>query len=628
MVALLSGCAPAGQSGGGSRPDPAALEHEGRWAEAGAAHRNLALDAGPGKRDGALRSAVVAFLMADQIDEAQRLVDEVLRRDPSFLEALFYLADGQRVLQRYELALATLEKLLAQRPDHLAGQVSAGHVLLRLGRVAEAITRLESALQAAGLSESLREQASLDLSRALRRAGRAREALDALVAFLETSPHHAVALNEAAQAAFALKKESLSQALRKHHQWLSARGHQLSTEDPAALTSSGQRDEGATARTGLQAADRREFRTALRILETVTANAPVDPLYVVPYARLFVRLSRHQDALRLLDRAEAGGLRDHAGLHAARAAAHAGMGERAKAWDAHRRAGELLGRSVGKTPDPFGLLLQAVHHGIEWDRPAAEIEPFLSLAEADGAQAPQVGLARARLATRERDLPRVKLAVETLAGRLSQESEELRRLRAVEAGLDGDLKTAAREIMALRSAEPHELRNYEAFEAVFHTQRGESLVQQVLHLRDALMAKRAALEGLARDAAAKPLEASHDELVALAKSCAELGEREAAIDLFFLAAELDPKDSESLRRAEGLLLAPGEFTQRLWTLRRLFVRAPDDVATRRALVEVYLAEGIRLVTAAALSEEIARLKPCPESDELVARARASVKAAE
>src|SRR5262245_7053428 len=103
-ILLLPLCAcNRGPAGGGAvgLADGTRLEKEGRWAEAAALYRGDALRLGPEQGDAAVKRAMVAYLMADRLPEAERFAGEVLERNPGRHEVLFYLGDSQRVLLQY-----------------------------------------------------------------------------------------------------------------------------------------------------------------------------------------------------------------------------------------------------------------------------------------------------------------------------------------------------------------------------------------------------------------------------------------------------------------------------------------------------------------------------------------------
>src|SRR5262245_17499317 len=70
-----------GATAGASAGSAEALEKAGKWAEAAGLHRDAALRGPPAGSEEAVKRAIVAYLMADRLSDAESFAAEVLRRD-------------------------------------------------------------------------------------------------------------------------------------------------------------------------------------------------------------------------------------------------------------------------------------------------------------------------------------------------------------------------------------------------------------------------------------------------------------------------------------------------------------------------------------------------------------------
>ncbi|MBI4601692.1 MAG: tetratricopeptide repeat protein [Planctomycetes bacterium] len=626
-VAIASGCGrEAAGPGPASQGAAAGLEAAGRWAEAAAAHRAAALAAGPERGDESARKAMAAYVMANRAEDAERFAAECLERDPRYHEVLFYLGDAQRVMMRHEAARATLERLLALEPGHRKGAFALAHVLARLGKHAEAAPLLERLLADEALAAEQRSFAAIELARSLKRLGRPREAADRLAQILEAEPFNAVALSEAAQVFLLLGKGDLAKALRAEHAWLFERGHLLSTEDASKeyRTGPGEADE---ARLALQAADRREVLRATGALEDLVARRPGDVTVRTALARLWLRLHRYGDVLRVAGSGPPAA-RAWPDLLAVEAEALASLGsaEAGNAWlEASRRAGgEAAARELG-VDRVLEIHLGAGRALLEEEAGLPAAEECFARAEriAPGDWRPPCGAGRLHIARGEAARA-LELFAESRrrAGGEGSGPAELRRWTATARGLQGDLRFAAREIMDLVRSGPGDLESFEAFERVFGSRAEEPEVARVLEMKRALEEKLAERDRLARAFSEKPLRDSAPECLALANLLLAQGPRETALELFFLAAELDPGGAEALRLAAGALAAPREAFQRLNVLRRLLGAAPGDPWVLERLVRAYLELDLRLDEAERLAGVLAASTPAGEGERLLGEVRA------
>lgn len=622
LLAAVPACnrgPPSGKPVGDRLAEGARLEKEGRWAEAAALYREEALR-GPERGDPAVKRAMVAYLMADRLPDAERFAGEVLGRSPGKHEVLFYLGDSQRVLLQYPAARRTLERLLEAEPGHLQGTLALAHVLARLGEPAAALPLFRKFLGEGTERGALREQAELDLARALRRLGRHREAADELSLLLEENPLHPVALSEAAQTFFLLGKPDLAKGLRERFSWLSARGHQLSSDDETKLYAQEASPEGAAARRALQAVDRREFLAATGALGTLVSSSPRDSYFAAALARLWLRLGRFRECLEVLEAGQRSGLEENADLLRLRAQALQGLGRSGEAREARRRASARLSAGgPGEVSIATGAAIEVhlevalaeLYQGGDREEAARALERARRLAPKD----PRLLSAEARAALEAGDLARARSLLESAPN--SEPDPELRRLGAVLRGLAGDLRVAAREIMELVRRDPGDLENFKAFDRVFGSRAAEPEVARVLAMKRALEENLSAMEAKRREISLKPLRESGPDCLALGMLLLEAGKKEEGLDLLFLAAELLPSDTEALRRAEAALTSPGDLFLRLRLLRRILERNGDDPAALSGLARLYLEAGVRLGEAEKLAGRLAALQPGAENGSLL-----------
>ena len=589
-----------------------------------------ALKLGPPGWDALLKRAIVDYLMASRLEDAERLVAECLEKSPQSHEVLFYLGDSQRVLMDYEGARRTLERLLATRPDHLQGTLALGHVNARLGRPAEAIALLELYLAKGEGPPELRSMAVVEWARALKRLGRKQEAADKLCALLESEPYHTVALSEAAQVFAMLGQAEVAKGIRAAHAWLFERGHQLSVEDESKVYSTGPTSRADAARLALQAADRREVLAAARQLSQLLAVEPGDAIHAAALARLWLRVFRCHDATGVSRAARSHGARS-ADLLRIEAEAWSEVGNDDAARLLFIEASKVLAEPGALRGDEAAFVVDTHVRGALL---------ALESKETGGMQAARDCLARAEAAAPEDwRVAYGKARVEIAAGRareasshLEQAAErsrlgggrvpaEVRRWSGVVSGVTGDLSSAAREILALVKENPGELENFKAFEQAFASQRGDPQVVQVLDLKRKLEERLAARRRAVEAVADSPLGSCAASCLALGKLLAAEGARERALDAFFLAAELDDSLNEALSRAADLLTLPQERFVRLKALRAVLERSPGDPVVLEGLIRAYLTLGARLDEAEALALRLQGIRPAPASEQLLRSVR-------
>ncbi len=631
LVALSPGCS--GERPGAAPAElelqAARLEESGRWSEAARLYLEAVRGGEPRAGGKWIQKGILACLMGDQLAEAEAFAGEVLRKDPNYHEVLFFLGDGQRVTQHYEEALATLKKLLARAPDHPQGNLAAAYVLARLGRSEEALPLFEKFLalhpDAAGGLE-----AEVEYSRALRRTGKVRPAAEHLARVLEANPHHLPALAEAAQVFNNLGKAELARELRRLYQKLARLGHQLSSDDETKLYATGPRRPGGRARQALQAADRREFLKAIAGLKAALAENPGDAIVARALAKLWLRLKRFEELKELAAGLSARGAgADDLHLLLAESLESLGRAEEA------RREAALAMAALDKVPStageeeglpPLEIGLRAVRLALDSGADAGTASAWIQKAGPLAAEDPRLALYQARLALQLGDGKGALARLDSLPKDFQETAVELRRVRAEASGLSGDLKSAAREIMALIKEAPGSLENFAAFERIFGARAGEPEVARVLDMKRRLEAQRDQIAKLVLEAAGTALDRGAPLYLELGRKAAALGDREAALDFLFLAADLDPKDAEALSALSSMLGAPGEVFLMINVLRRMIERLPAAASRSApalaALVQAYLDLDLRLEEAEELAARLVAIQPGEESARRLEAARA------
>lgn len=628
VVLLAPGCT---RDDGGTAALPAGsleeLEKSGRWAEAAAARRREALRLGPERGDEHVKRAMVAYLMANRLQEAEQFAGEVLAKDPKQSDVLFYLGDAQRVMNEHDRSRSTLEKLLERNPGHVKGTIALSHVLLRLGKAREALEHIDRLLEAGGAGAEQRALAEMDAARALRRLGRPAEAADRLAGILESDPFHPVAIAEAAQVFGLLGKKDLVRGQSELHAWLTARGHQLSSDDETKLHPTGPLSGQEAARLALQAADRRDFLRALEDLERLDALRGADDVVPVLLARLWMRLHRPQEALRV-----AGDAADRSpasvDLSRIRAEACRALGRVDEARDLLSSASRQLAAGTGGAPDDRDLALDThMEAGLLWLEPGGSLETAAACFDRAAAAAPESwrpAYGSARVALERGESRKARELFESARERLPSGSPgpaELRRWSAAAKGLAGDLGASAREILALVRENPGEIENFKAFRSVFGSKEEEPEVARVLQLEKALEAKLEAHAALLGTLAAAPFLQSSSLYLEAGRSFLGQGLRDRALDCLLLSADLDRESLAGLRAAAAILTSPRDVFLRLRTLRRILERAPGDAAALEILIRAHLELEIRLPEAEALALRLLGVRPGGDSERLLTAVR-------
>ncbi len=610
-----------------------ALEALGDWSAAAAVYEDAAIDKA-GIDDVWVRKAILAHMMADAPEAAERFARSALARAPGAHRVLFYLGDSQRVTMRFDEAASSLDEFLALEPDHLEANLSLGHVRLRLGDAERALARFDRFLRASSPDGEFAAAARLGRVRALRRLGRREAAADAALEALEIRPFDHDALVEATQSFAQVRMPELAKAARVLQQWLAKRGHGLSSEDPDVLVRAKK-----TASEALRAADRREFKSALELFRRATQERPADLALAEAAADFLLRLKRFEECLVAAERAVRAAGRESASLTLARATALSGLGRKDEARRLVRDAvarvpsvrGDASEATAGDAATAFLVAAAEFELGTDGDPRVALEWCERAVTSPDRGEALITG-ARAALALG--DVERARGFIAQVGAGVSSDRPGRVRVESVLKGLSGDLDGAARGLMSLVKASPNEFENYRAFKRVFGTQRHVSQVAELIALGDRKRESRARLESAARAAAEVPLfegDAKTDTLAAtryreLAGAARECGETALALDAHFLASELAPASTASLEAALAILHSPADVFARLHVLRRLRVQRPDEPAFARRAIEEYLALGLRFDAALELATKLAAREPGSSADALIARVRRAIDA--
>lgn len=112
------------------------------------------------------KELVEALLANSDLEEAGKVIEELLKQEPQWLETHRLAGELYYGTGRYEQALPHLEKVVAAEPENLGFRAALGRTYMLLGRYQEAIPHLEKALPG-DKDGSLH----LDLSSAYRRLG-------------------------------------------------------------------------------------------------------------------------------------------------------------------------------------------------------------------------------------------------------------------------------------------------------------------------------------------------------------------------------------------------------------------------------------------------------------------------
>jgi len=603
-----------------ARTRGAMLEAEGRWVEAAALFRNAAFATREHAETLELAGrAITAFVAANDLAGARGFAEDLLDRRPGTEEALLWLADAESVATLHESARDTLEQLITKQPQNPRARLLLAHVLNRLRLAKEAITHLDAAFAAPLVGPRLLRQAELEMARALRQEDRLQEAADRLVALLEARPDAVEVLWEASRVFQTLGQSEVARDLRERHRWLTSRGHGLDAEDPIELRVSRGVSAGVRIRQALRAADRHELARALRELGAVVADEPDDETARHALARTLLRTLRCAEVCELLAAPARTPLSrsDRWTRETLVARAFLGMDRVA---DARATIVTIAARVAGDVPAEGAELADLLHETIEiasdCQAPVDSLAALAALANSLDRSDPVAMAAAAEVAAREGRLDDAVLLVEAMP--VSDTSRHSRRTIALVRGLRGDRSFAARELTELAQSSPNDLATFRAFASVFETARSDPEIAPVFELARvaetrvaALRAARARLDGV-------PLDRSGRLYLELAAVAAASAEPDVALDLFWLAADLDVESTAALTRVAAALEAvPAARFRRLHVLARILERDPTDAAALELSARAHLDLGVRREHARALARRLSELRPGPASAALL-----------
>jgi predicted TPR repeat methyltransferase len=173
-----------------TRPDPKKRKSSGRaWIT-------------PLAPDAAVARAI-ALLQQNKDDEAMRLLQSVLARQPNHVDALHFLGVAEHRRGRSEQGLALLDQAIASVPDHPDLHSNRGNLLKALGRLEQAEAAYSRALDL----EPLHVNALSNLGTILQEQGQLERAVELLSCAVELEPNHFEA------------QRSLGIALRRTKRW-------------------------------------------------------------------------------------------------------------------------------------------------------------------------------------------------------------------------------------------------------------------------------------------------------------------------------------------------------------------------------------------------------------------------
>jgi tetratricopeptide (TPR) repeat protein len=329
---------------GGALAEATTLHQRGQLAEAEAAYRGL-LQQHPGSADALFRLGQLLAHSGREPEAIESFVAALLIA-PGFAPLWVEQAAAQMRLGRFEMAVASYDRLIGLRPDDVEAVNNRGAALLRLGRPAGALADFDRALATRpDLAEALCNRGNAFLA-----LGRAAEALASYDQTLALRPTLAQAALNRAQALERLKRPaealvSLNQAVTMMPGLVPAhynRGNLLQTLDrhveaiagfDAALALEPTHAAAACNRgTSLRALGRLD--DALASYEQALAHDPTMVQALVNRASLSAMRGHHRDALADYARAKTASP-DSADAHWNEALCRLAMGDYVGGWREH-----------------------------------------------------------------------------------------------------------------------------------------------------------------------------------------------------------------------------------------------------------------------------------------------------
>jgi tetratricopeptide (TPR) repeat protein len=255
------------------------LSWRGRSADAAAIYAREGVQRVMGEGD--RRDQAFALAATGRAREAEPILRDVRARRPDDDDATRQLAAIHAARREWPQAIALYRALLVRRPEDAQAQLEYGHALMATGDAAAAVGPLARAARALPGSG----EAGLAYARALRESGDRHAALREYERVLPQHARDAAVLRESADLLMDLGRQR--QAARRYADAaaLGLRDYRLLVAWAGALQASGKPAEAAP------------------LMEEAYRLEPSDRL-AFDLAKVYQRLGRNQDALRLLNRIE------------------------------------------------------------------------------------------------------------------------------------------------------------------------------------------------------------------------------------------------------------------------------------------------------------------------------------
>ncbi|MCZ6792582.1 MAG: tetratricopeptide repeat protein, partial [Planctomycetota bacterium] len=315
----------------------------------------------------AARSYHQAALWDAAIDHAR----EATRRGRWEPDVLYSLGDSLRRVSQVEEAERILAEVLGKSPAHRPALLALASLRLRTSGASAALELLERYRQVGKAGDAGGADDAgflLEYGRALRAAGRLREAADVLVGALEEEPLDSRAVSELARTLYRLRRRRAARLVEEIHDGLtqSAFAEHVAEE----LRKAGAAAQSLAQR-AINLASRKKFLGAYGRFRRALEIAPHEPRITFHFASLCLRLGRLREAAGRLDEALRRELRPASGLYWLRSRIHLERGEATAALEAAERAGEELagegdlgGRAKGQAA-AFELHLARMRAAVE-----------------------------------------------------------------------------------------------------------------------------------------------------------------------------------------------------------------------------------------------------------------------
>ena len=554
----------------------------------------------------AARSYHQAALWDAAIDHAR----EATRRGRREPDVLYSLGDSLRRVSQVEEAERILAEVLGTSPAHRPALLALASLRLRTSGASAALELLERYRQVGKAGDAGGADGAeflLEYGRALRAAGRLREAADVLVGALEEEPLDSRAVSELARTLYRLRRRRAARRVEEIHDGLtqSAFAEHVAEE----LRKAGAAAQSLAQR-AINLASRKKFLGAYGRFRRALEIAPHEPRITFHFASLCLRLGRLREAAARLDEALRRELRPASGLYWLRSRIHLERGEATAALEAAERAGEELagegdlgGRAKGQAA-AVELHLARMRAAVEaGDLARAALAVERARQAAPDRWEPEYWRGRVELAGEKPEKALAHFAVATRRGVAGQGPGVE---RGVERGVDliywngvaleesGHPEDAVRQLEQIVRRNPEYVAVYGVLGRLLQAsgapaERLEELRRLEGRARE-LQERRVVLEARADEGELAERGEVHGQL---GKVYLELKDPRAA-DHLRLAAELDPENPEVLRLLLSGLRRPRDVFVRLHVLGRLEALAPGSAPVTARIVELYLELEVRL----------------------------------